>query len=207
MSNDRRATTSRAAGPGPAGTGRTARAVKRIVLASGNPAKARATLHGFRRAFPDDEFELTTVSVPSGVARQPSSDEETLRGALGRAAAAAERRPDADFWVGIEGGVEPHALGLASYAWIVVRSRTLEGCGRTGAFLLPEPIAARVLAGAELAEACGAVLGPGRPGRAGGAVALLTHGAMDRAELYEHGVLLALIPFRNPGLYGARPRE
>ena len=79
--------------------------MKRIVVASKNPVKARAALNGFRRVFPEETFEVETVSVASGVSDQPLSDDETLRGARNRARAAMERVPDADAWVGLEGGV------------------------------------------------------------------------------------------------------
>ena len=39
-----------------------------------------------------------------------------------------------------------------------------------------------------------------------GAIGLLTQGVLGRAELYEQGVIAALIPFLRPGLYSdSRP--
>ncbi len=79
---------------------------KTVVVASQNPVKAQAVAHGFQRMFPDLELTVQTISVPSGVSRQPFSNAETLQGAVNRAAEAARQLPDADYWAGVEGGVE-----------------------------------------------------------------------------------------------------
>lgn len=175
--------------------------MKRIVLASANPVKVRATLGGFERLFPDERFELESVDAASGVGAQPRSDAETLRGAENRARGAAARRPEADFWVGIEGGVADDAGAMSAFAWVVVRSRRRRGRSRTASFALPDEVAALVRAGKELGEADDLVFGRTGSKRAEGAVGLLTGGVIDRRQLYEPAVVLALLPFRNDGLY------
>jgi inosine/xanthosine triphosphatase len=172
-----------------------------IVVASTNPVKIRASLGGFRDAFPDGIFRVSGLDVPSGVGDQPRTDAETLRGAEARAARAMAASPDADFWVGIEGGVADMDEHLAAYAWVVVRSRDRTGKARTGAFFLPEAVARLVRDDIELGEADDRVFGCTDSKREGGAVGLLTGGAIDRAALYRHAVTLALIPFRNAELY------
>src|SRR5690606_6042979 len=175
--------------------------VQRIVVASKNPAKIRAALGAFRRMFPDRRFEVEGVSVPSGVGHQPMSDEETLLGARNRAEGARRLAPDADFWVGMEGGVEEHPAGLASFAWIVVLSRSQIGQGRSGVFFLPEPVARLVRSGVELGDANDRVFATQGSKLEAGAIGLLTRGALDRVELYEHATVLALVPFVHPELY------
>ena len=176
--------------------------MRTIVLASGNPVKARATLGGFQQVFPEASFEVVPVSVPSGVADQPRSDTETLRGAEQRVAGAAQARPEADFWVGIEGGVDEAGGEMTAFAWIVIRSR--EGCGRsrTGSFLLPPAVTDLVRQGLELGQADDIVFGRENSKQEEGAVGLLTGGVIDRRQLYELSVVLALVAFRNPELYG-----
>jgi inosine/xanthosine triphosphatase len=175
--------------------------VKTIVVASANPVKLQATLHGFQRMFPGEQFQLQTVAVPSGVDDQPGSDEETLRGATNRAANAAAALPEADYWAGIEGGVEERGSEMAGYAWIVVRAQGLTGKGRTGTFFLPRRVAELVRQGLELGDADDVVFGRSNSKQENGAVGLLTGNVIDRAELYEQAIVLALIPFRNPELY------
>ena len=74
-----------------------------IVVASHNPVKIQAAVHGFQRMFPDEEFTVQNVSVPSGVSRQPLSNAETLQGALNRARQAARRLPHAELLGGDRG--------------------------------------------------------------------------------------------------------
>lgn len=175
-----------------------------IVLASGNPVKVRAVRGGFERAFPGESFGVETVSVPSGVASQPLSDAETLQGAENRAARAADRRPDGDFWIGMEGGVAVEGEDLVAFAWVVVRSAAARGRSRTASFVLPEEVAALVRSGYELGHADDLVFGRVESKKSDGAVGLLTAGVIDRAELYEPSVVLALIPLLNPHLYPGR---
>lgn len=178
-----------------------ARKIKRIVVASENPVKCDAAIAAFERMFPQEEFDLSSIAVKSGVDEQPMSDRETLRGAQQRAENARIARPDADFWVGIEGGVEDHWEGMLALAWIVVLGKHREGKGRTGGFMLPEAVARRVRVGVELGEANDAVFSRHNSKQQEGAIGILTNGVLDRRELYEHGVVLALAPFKTSQIY------
>ena len=171
--------------------------MKTIVVASHNPVKANATLAGFERMFPSAGFQLRTVSVDSGVSDQPMSEAETLVGAENRAAAARDAVPKADFWVGIEGGIEDLSHGMLAYAWIVILSDGPVAKGRTGGFLLPETVAILVREGKELGDANDQVFGRENSKQQEGAIGLLTGKVLDRTELYEHGVLLALAPIKS----------
>lgn len=175
---------------------------KTIIVASQNPVKTQAVLRGFQRMFPEQEFTVQTVSVPSGVSRQPCTDAETLQGAANRAEAASRQLPQADFWAGVEGGVEETPEGeILAFAWVVVRDSRCVGQGRTGAFYLPPRVAELVRQGKELGEADDIVFGRVNSKQENGAVGLLTGDVIDRAQLYAHAVVLALIPFKNPELY------
>jgi len=178
--------------------------MKTIALASSNPVKIRATLNGFRRMFPQEEFQVEGLVVPSGVPAQPMSDEETLRGAMLRAEAVSTLATGADYWVGIEGGVEDAGGEMSAFAWVVVRSGGLTGKARTGAFFLPPPVAELVRQGRELGEADDVVFGRSNSKQENGAIGLLTGNVIDRAGLYEHAVILALVVFKNVDLYGSR---
>ncbi len=172
-----------------------------LVVASTNPVKVQAAVNGFRRLFPEAEPNVITVSVPSEVAHQPLSDEETLRGALNRSNNARRVQPDADYWIGIEGGVQASHEELAAFAWIVVQSATLSGKARSGTFFLPPAVAELIRAGKELGEADDLVFGRSNSKQENGAVGILTGNVIDRAQLYEHAMILALLPFKNANLY------
>lgn len=176
--------------------------MKTIVVASANPVKVRAALNGFRRMFPAEDFEVRPLPAPSGVGNQPMNSAETLRGAFNRAAAAREARPQGDFWVGIEGGVEEDAGQLAAFAWVAILSPSGDGKARSGAFFLPPTVADLVRGGKELGEADDIVFGAANSKQQNGAIGLLTGDVIDRTGLYEHAVVLALVSIKNPQLYG-----
>ena len=174
---------------------------KTIVLASKNPVKIKAVANGFQRMFRETEFEIKTVFVASGVADQPGSNQETFWGALNRVNNAMQAVGNSDFWIGIEGGIEDTGDGMAAFAWVVVKSNRLTGKARTGTFFLPDKIAQLVRAGKELGEADDIVFGRTNSKQDGGAIGILTQNVIDRTQLYEHAVALALVPFKNENLY------
>ncbi|MEM9300618.1 MAG: inosine/xanthosine triphosphatase [Pseudomonadota bacterium] len=174
-----------------------------VVVASGNPVKLAAARRGFETVFPGQAFAFAAHPAPSGVAAQPFGQEETIRGAEHRAREVREACPAARYWVGIEGGVEESPLGLVAGAWIVVLHAGAVGRGATARFLLPEPVASRVRGGEELGAAIDVVFGQTNSKQAGGAIGLLSGGALDRTGLYAQGVVAALLPLRSPELYGA----
>jgi inosine/xanthosine triphosphatase len=165
----------------------------KIVVASTNPVKRDSVGHAFEQWF-KTSLELLAVNVPSGVADQPMTDKETLQGAKNRAAAALLKVPDAQYAVGLEGGVEDSPDGMVSFAWIVIKTKMLESKARTATLQLPERVAALVREGAELGEANDRVFGVTNSKHNLGAVGLLTNGLIDRKKLYADAVLLALIP-------------
>jgi inosine/xanthosine triphosphatase len=175
--------------------------MKKIVIASQNPVKIDAARLGFQSMFPDEDFHLQAVSAPSGVRAQPMSSQETMIGAANRAKAAQKLRQDADFWVGIEGGIEAEGEELAAFAWIVIHSANLEGKSRTGTFFLPSLVAKLIRQGKELGEADDIVFNQSNSKQANGAIGILTGNIIDRTALYAHAVILALVPFRNPELF------
>lgn len=177
-----------------------------LVVASTNPVKIQAAVNGFQRLFPGSQLNVITAAVPSDVAHQPMSDEEALRGAFNRSANARAAHPDADYWIGIEGGVQPVGQELTAFAWIVVRSKEMIGKGRTGTFFLPPAVTELIRQGTELGEADDIVFSRSNSKQDNGAVGLLTDNVIDRAQLYEQAMILALIPFKNEILYTPQDR-
>lgn len=168
----------------------------RVVVASGNPVKIAAARAGCARVLgPEARLEMVAAEVPSGVAAQPMTDEETRRGARQRATAAREQVPEADVWLGLEGGIADDGETLWAFAWIAARWRGGHGEARTAAFALPREVAELVRQGIELGEADDRVFGRSNSKQQGGAVGILTGGRLDRAGLYEPAVVLAFIPY------------
>ena len=61
----------------------------KVVVASKNPVKIEASRAAFAALLPDADLQMSSISVESGVSDQPTSDEETRRGAKNRAASSA----------------------------------------------------------------------------------------------------------------------
>lgn len=174
----------------------------KVIIASKNPVKIETTKLGFTKIFPDIEFEFEGVSVPSDVSDQPMTEDETLLGATNRANNAKSNYPDADYWVGLEGGLEETKFRLSSLAYCVVLSKDDEiGRGRTGSFLIPNKLAKLVKEGKELGDASDIVFSGVNLKHSSGVVGKLTKDNITRIKYYEHAVMFALMPFSNKELY------
>lgn len=171
-----------------------------VIVASTNPAKILAVRRAFEAAFLA-RVETQGVAVDSGVAEQPLSDEETFRGARNRARNARQARPDADYWVGIEGGIEDTAKGMDAFGWAYVCAADRESQARSATFPLPPAVVRRIKAGDELGPVMDELFNQKESKKQGGAVGLLTNGLITRDALYAQPLIMALIPFLQPRLW------
>ncbi len=161
-----------------------------------------AALSGFRRMFLEEDFGIEGISVESGVGHQPQSDAETFSGAWNRADNVCKERPEADFWVGIEGGIEEKNSEMEAFAWVVIKAKDGGfGKGKTGTFFLPPAITELIKQGKELGEANDIIFGMSNSKQENGAIGLLTNNVTNRTIEYTETVVLALIPFKNKELY------
>lgn len=175
----------------------------RIVVASKNPVKIETAFRAFKAVFPDASCACEGVSAESQVSSQPLSDRETLVGAQNRVVNARSQVPDADFYVGIEGGVEDCDNELHCFAWIVVESKEgKRGKARSAAFIVPPEIRRLIIEeGKELGDADDIVFGGTNTKQKNGSIGLLTNDVITRTELYRHATVAALIPFIHEHLY------
>ena len=173
----------------------------KVVIASKNPVKIAATRNGFEAMFPETSFSFEGISVPSNVSNQPMSDQETWQGAKNRAENARIAKPQADFWVGIEGGIAEHNGQMEAFAWMVILDKMRQGSAKTCTFFLPPKVCQLIEKGYELGEADDQVFGTDNSKQKGGAVGLLTGEIITRETLYRPAIILALIPFKQKALY------
>ena len=170
-----------------------------VVVASKNPVKIEAVRAAFSACLPGRGLEVEGVEARSGVTEQPVGDDETLTGARNRMNDARRQRPDADYWVGPEGGIGKHDEALVAFAWMVVGDRH-GGAGEARSATLPLPPRVRELVdqGMELGEANDRVFETENSKQAGGAFGLLTDGRHTRESVYAQTVELALVPLLHP---------
>lgn len=171
----------------------------KVAVGSINPVKVAAVREMVLRQWPD--AEIIAIDAPSGVGEMPMNDAECLTGARNRAVAA-RKQAEADLGIGLEGGVNPEAVGLVLNGWVVVVDKNgREGVGGAGRLPLPQAIAQRVLNGEVLGPIMDDVLGETEVSRKGGAIGALTAGLVLRREAFALGVAYALAPFVAVQLY------
>lgn len=170
----------------------------KIVVASRNPVKIAAAGAALQALQPDATIDIEGISVPSGVSDQPVSDGETRHGARTRAMNAFAANADADYWIGLEGGIEVIGERLMAFAWIAVRNRAGEvSDARSATLPLPAAIKALIDQGLELGDANDKVFATQNSKQAGGAYGLLTDGLYTRESIYTQTAVLAFLPFLN----------
>jgi len=164
----------------------------KIIVSSQNPVKINASLKAFQTVFPKEKFKIQGISVPSNVSDQPM---------LNRAKNAFTKSPEADYWVGIEGGIEKYNNEMMTFAWVFVKGRTKLGKGRSASFFLPPKVVELINEGKELGDADDIVFGKNNSKQSTGSIGILTDDLITRTELYIPAVIMALIPFKNLELY------
>jgi inosine/xanthosine triphosphatase len=172
----------------------------KIAVGSTNPVKIRAVENVFKRAY--GEVAVEGVAAASGVPSQPFG-EETVTGAINRAKSA--YAPEKfDLGVGIEAGLfklsEAEITIDIQYCAIYDGSWLTLGCG--SGFEYPSVVLGEVLSGKEVGDVMSRMAGVEGLGEKQGAIGYLSKGMLDRTQLTEQSVFMALIPRMNPSLYG-----
>ena len=161
-----------------------------VAIGSENPVKVNA----LARALPD--ARTTAVAVDSGVPEQPWGREETVRGARNRAGRALDAT-DADYGVGVEGGVADRDTpeGVWLVMWAAVTDGTDIHFGAGPSVRLPDRVARRLRAGEELGPILDDELGREALGEQEGAIGVYTDGRLSRADALADAVACAFGPF------------
>lgn len=174
----------------------------KIIVASQNPVKVEAVEMGFNKLFPQAHKEIGSVDVDSGVGNQPYGDEETKLGATNRANNAKMKLPQADYWVGIEGGVKKIGNDLAAMAHFAILDKTGRlSHSKSAVFYLPPAVTKMIHEGVELGHAHDKLFSTSNSKQKGGMIGFLTDDVITRAEYYVQPVIMALIPFNKPDFY------
>jgi inosine/xanthosine triphosphatase len=164
-----------------------------VVSATTNPAKIQAILQAFNEIFGEGSCHIESVSVESGVPEQPFGSDETRAGARNRVTNARAARPDADFWVAIEAGIDDGS----TFSWVVIENSLQRGEARSATLPLPAAILEQVRAGEALGPVMSQHTGIDEIGRKEGAIGIFTAGKLTRSSVYHQAVVLALSPFHN----------
>lgn len=176
--------------------------MKKVIIGSLNPVKGDVVKDAFHKVFPHIDFEFVMNASESGVADQPFGIVETRLGAANRATSCAAAFPDADYFVGLEGGIEVIDGEYWISAWMCVQDAFgKSGFGRTSAVQLPPAVTELIKNGMELSDAADVVFDESNSGQKGGAVGFLTNNLISRKDFYMDAMVFALVPFLKPDLY------
>lgn len=175
----------------------------KILVGSKNPVKLKAVEETFTMYY--NSIEVIGLNVNSEVPDQPIGD-DTFRGAENRTRSLAsineEQQLNADFFVGIEGGISKIYNNWFAFGAMCVMSKNREKTFGTSAhFELPEIVTKELLKGRELGDVMDEIMREDNTKQKGGAIAFFTLGKMDRKELYIPGLISALVPFNHQSMY------
>lgn len=108
-----------------------------IAIGSKNPAKIKAAEEVCRKIF-SEKFKILSVEVPN-TPKQPKSDDEMIKGAIYRAKIA-KKKTNADYGIGMEGGIIKNSYGVFVKGWVSVINNDTIGLASTVAVQLPDYI-------------------------------------------------------------------
>ncbi|HYH12056.1 MAG TPA: inosine/xanthosine triphosphatase [Thermomicrobiales bacterium] len=172
-----------------------------VAVGSRNPVKIAATRGGFAAVWPERQWTIEGLEVASGVAAQPMSTADALRGARNRAIRARETA-DAAYGVGIESGLERIEGTWFSTGWVViVDAESREGISSSMLRPVPLPSMELVLQGMELGMANDQVFGTTNSKQATGLIGLLTNDVLTPEGVFRDAVIAALARFLHPDLF------
>jgi inosine/xanthosine triphosphatase len=153
----------------------------KIIIGSNNPAKIEAVKSAFLEG-----YEFYPIDVPSGVSEMPFSDEETIKGAINRAANAL-KEGNGDIGIGLEGGVQETTYGLLLCNWGALMVKGHDPLIAGGArILLPEEIAVRLRHGEILGQVMDHFTNKQNIRKKEGAVGVFSNGKINRVEMFTH---------------------
>lgn len=171
----------------------------KINVGSKNPIKAQAVREAFLEFF--DNVKVNPVNVESGVSKQPTSLGEIVNGAKNRAVSCFD---NCDYSVGLEAGVFPVLGTLTGYMDVgccIIYDGEIRGVGFSPGFEYPKVIIQEVLKGREVGNVSDELFNETDSKQKQGTVGILSRGKILRKDFMKYGVMMALIPLLNKGLY------
>lgn len=175
----------------------------KVLVGSKNPVKIASVEEAFSKYF--QNISVEGIDVNPGVPVQPIND-ETFIGARNRASKLKEMNEaqnlNADFFVGIEGGIAKTFNKWFAFGCIcVIDKENNIGFGNSPSFELPEFVIEKLLNGAELGDVMDEILDEQNTKQRHGAIGFFTNGVMNRKELYIEGLKVAVIPFLHKEMF------
>jgi inosine/xanthosine triphosphatase len=175
----------------------------KILVGSKNPVKIKAVEEAFKCYFND--VKVLGIEVQSNVPEQPVGNEIFI-GAENRAQHLVElnwkENLNADFFVGIEGGInQTYGRWFAFGCICIIDKKLFKAFGTSPHFELPNLMIEKLLSGIELGTIIDEHTNMHNTKQNSGAIGYFTKGKIDRENLYLQGLLVSLVPFINYDLF------
>ena len=173
-----------------------------IAVGSTNPVKINAAQIAFSQVFPEQKIVINHKKVDSGVPEQPWG-EDTIRGAMNRAKKILELIKDANFGIGLEGGIEQNSFGYFTFGWAAVTDKTNKlGLGRSGNLEVPQKLIDFIKQeNLEMGLALDKMVGTDNIKQKEGYVGYVTGNLITRTDLYVQATICALAKFIKPKFF------
>ncbi|MBI3495369.1 inosine/xanthosine triphosphatase [Candidatus Berkelbacteria bacterium] len=171
----------------------------KVAVGSTSPVKIKAVKLAFHEAF--GTIEVIAVETDSCVRPQPITRAEALTGATNRAKAAL-KQAQADFGVGIEGGVyRSRGLYFTAAPVVIIAKDGKIGVSASSPLELPPIVARKVKRGGEVGPIMDELLGIADTKKKFGIIGYLTNGMVLRHIAYATAIKVALAKFVQPEFY------
>lgn len=170
-----------------------------LAVGTTNKAKLLACSEVFKEALPGSKINIKSIEVESNVSAMPMDNEEIFTGALNRANVLAELDKNADYYVGLEGGVQKgpqDRLYLLGWAVIIRAVDGVIGSGHSAGVALPNDLSEALFEGKELGPLVQAKMSDtsNEIRHSLGTNGILTKGLYPRTKEFEDAIRCALGP-------------
>lgn len=167
-----------------------------FAIGSKNPQKITAAKNAIKEYFNASDADFAAIGADSGVNSQPINS-ETEQGAINRAKAALGKA-NADFGIGIEGGlVELHKKDYCTACCAVISKSGEMHLAYAPLFEIPQKMLAKVKQRIELGGIMDERTGRKNTKQNEGALGIFSKGKITRGKAFEIAVMLAIMPFLN----------
>jgi len=174
----------------------------KVAVGSTNITKIESVKSVFEHYF--KKVNIIGKNVSSGVSDQPMSEKEMYKGALTRAKTAINMVKDAEYGVGIEGGLQKYSYGWFEHSLVVIVNSNNEiGIGSSGGLVLPDKVIKFINTGKNLEQVIDEIFGTHEIGKGIGMFGIMTNGYISRTEGVRHGIAFALARFLHKDIYNS----
>lgn len=173
-----------------------------VLVGSQNPVKIKAVEAAFAKVFAA-ALEIKGIKVDSEISSQPMSLEEAFLGSVNRIKNI-RKISLADFYVGIEAGLQKYSFGWTAAAVVVVENKKgIRGIGISPQILLPEKMVSEVKNNKELGLVLEKISRVENIKQKQGLFGFLTNNILTRQTAYEPAIIASLAVFLKKKLYAS----